>query len=155
MRYAFHKLSFVTAVSMLALVGCEEVPGPQGEQGAQGEQGVQGEPGQDGDDGDDGDDGRNGQNGQDGASGAELEFYYVSGTETRLGSGRTELAEATCNDGDWAVGGGYDCQFASGYTVERSQWTQETGTLGQGWTVWVQGGSGSCWAKVACADTNP
>ncbi|MFK7931598.1 MAG: hypothetical protein AB8H79_25685 [Myxococcota bacterium] len=136
----------------LVLMACNEPSIIEGEPGPAGEMGAQGPAGADGIDGEDGQDGADGDVGPTGPQGAFPEMYFRTGEVITLEAEARVEGEAVCDEGDLAMGGGFDCQFASGYTIKRQQWIQETGDQGSGWMFWVEGGRGGCYAKVVCAD---
>lgn len=158
------KSAFVLLVGLLgALPGCGTTEGPPGETGPAGPMGMTGPEGPQGATGPQGPMGAMGAMGEPGPMGPSgvLGFYRREDNATLTPGMRTEVI-AWCDDGDMAVGGGFDCQFASGYVIERSQATQEqlepsTGMRreGGGWVIWASGGNGSCYAKVQCADLTP
>lgn len=153
-------------LAVSALTAC--VTGPEGPQGLQG---LPGTPGEDGEAGAAGAQGPTGPAGAAGADGAQgdvgpagpqgipglLDYgavYHVD-AQFDLASGVRTEGVVFCDSGDLATGGGYDCQFASGYELKRNQHVQEQGTYGSGWAVWWQGGSGSCYVKAVCIDLTP
>ena len=94
------------------LAGPAGPQGPRGPKGVRGPKGLKGRPGKDGKDGKDGNNGNNGARGATGSSGprgpmANLVTYSVSAS-TSGSDGRLMTISASCDDGDFALGGGFE-----------------------------------------------